>query len=177
MSESMRDQFEEVSLAHFVAQRATGAQISGDNGCEPTREALFWRTSEGDYGVKMFNAAWWGWKSALAQPSPVNTAPPAIENVAKWFGPYTDGGVALNELRKACAEMLGYDVDTWPGHGNAPLAIGAALGLRDNKAKTADQLRHALNELVNRTAPICESAYGPGMDLAFEEARRVLGVL
>lgn len=59
-----RDQFEEVALAHFVAQRAAGVQISGDNGCEPTRESLFWRDDKGDYGVRMFNAAWWGWKEA-----------------------------------------------------------------------------------------------------------------
>ncbi len=59
-----RDQFEEVAMAHFVAQRAAGVQISGDNGCEPTRESLFWRDDKGDYGVRMFNAAWWGWKEA-----------------------------------------------------------------------------------------------------------------
>ena len=59
-----RDQFEEAALAHFVAQRAAGVQISGDNGCEPTRESLFWRDDKGDYGVRMFNAAWWGWKEA-----------------------------------------------------------------------------------------------------------------
>ena len=59
-----RDQFEEAALAHFVAQRAAGVTISGDNGCETTRESLFWRDDKGDYGVRMFNAAWWGWKEA-----------------------------------------------------------------------------------------------------------------
>ena len=164
-----RDQFEEVALAHFVAQRAAGVQISGDNGCEPTRESLFWRTNEGDYGVRMFNAAWWGWKSA--------TEAIADKPASPWLGPYKDAAEALNELRKACAEMLGCDDETWPRHGNACLAIASALALRANKAKTADQLKTALNELVNRTAPICESNCGPGMDAAFWDARRVLGLL
>lgn len=206
-----RDQFEEVALAHFVAQRAAGVQISGDNGCEPTRESLFWRTNEGDYGVRMFNAAWWGWKEAavatrktcevacaqalehqgrICRGSPCETPalcelneqcvdPTATEAIADkpsspWLGPYKDAAEALDELRKACAEMLGYDAETWPRHGNACLAIASAVALRDNKAKTADQLKTALNELVNRTAPICESNCGPGMDAAFWDARRVL---
>ena len=208
-----RDQFEEVALTHFVAQRAAGVQISGDNGCEPTRESLFWRTDEGDYGVRMFNAAWWGWREAAKSKAPSYGDYPmlvlhaalskedmqavheysnalwqlareraATEVIAEkpaspWLGPYKDAAEALNELRKACAEMLGCDDETWPRHGNACLAIASALALRDNKAKTADQLKTALNELVNRTAPICESNCGPGMDAAFWDARRVLGLL
>jgi hypothetical protein len=33
------------------------------------------------------------------------------------------------ELRRACAELLKYDPDTWPTHGNVGLAIAAALAL------------------------------------------------
>lgn len=209
-----RDKFEEVALAHFVAQRAAGVQISGDNGCEPTRESLFWRTDEGDYGVRMFNAAWWGWKesaiatrktcyypklilhtplseadmhavheysNALWQLARERAATEAIADkpASPWLGPYKDAAEALDELRKACAEMLGYDAETWPRHGNACMAIASAVALRDNKAKTADQLKTALNELVNRTAPICEKArgYAPGVYEAFDDARRVLGLL
>ena len=108
-----RDQFEEVALAHFVAQRAAGVQISGDNGCEPTRESLFWRDDKGDYGVRMFNAAWWGWKEAaiatrktcevpsldeakLAQgegmPEPSQAQPPApCEAAREYMTGYSDG--------------------------------------------------------------------------------------
>ena len=74
-----RDQFEEVALAHFVAQRAAGVQISGDNGCEPTRESLFWRDDKGDYGVRMFNAAWWGWKEAAIATRKTCEVPPMDE--------------------------------------------------------------------------------------------------
>lgn len=37
---------------------------------------------------------------------------------------------SMDELRKACAEVIGADPQTWPDHGNAPLAIAASLGLR-----------------------------------------------
>ena len=49
---------------------------------------------------------------------------------SKWLGPFDDGAQALDELRRACAEIIGADPETWPTHGNAPLAIAAALGLR-----------------------------------------------
>lgn len=35
----------------------------------------------------------------------------------------------LDELRRSCAEILGQDPETWPPHGNAPLAIASALAL------------------------------------------------
>ncbi len=34
---------------------------------------------------------------------------------------------SMDELRLACADILGLDPATWPAHGNAPLAIAAAL--------------------------------------------------
>lgn len=56
-----------------------------------------------------------------AQPQPA---------ASKWLGPHTDGAQALDALRRACADIIGADPETWPDHGNAPLAIAAALGLR-----------------------------------------------
>ena len=38
-------------------------------------------------------------------------------------------GQELDELRRACAEILGQDPEAWPSHGNAPLAIASALAL------------------------------------------------
>ena len=38
--------------------------------------------------------------------------------------------MSADELRRACAETLKCDPDTWPDHGNAPLAIASALALR-----------------------------------------------
>ncbi|MFG1255930.1 hypothetical protein V5F79_01295 [Xanthobacter flavus] len=46
-----------------------------------------------------------------------------------WLGPYKDATTALNELRKSVAEIIGADPETWPDHGNAPLAIAATLAL------------------------------------------------
>jgi hypothetical protein len=36
---------------------------------------------------------------------------------------------AWEELRRAIAEMIGADVETWPDHGNAPLAIASYVAL------------------------------------------------
>lgn len=46
-----------------------------------------------------------------------------------WLGPYKDAATALNELRKSVAEIIGADPETWPDHGNSPLAIAATLAL------------------------------------------------
>lgn len=46
-----------------------------------------------------------------------------------WLGPYKDASTALNELRKSVAEIIGADPETWPDHGNAPLAIAATLAI------------------------------------------------
>jgi hypothetical protein len=59
-----------------------------------------------------------------------NAAQGAEPVASKWLGPCKDGAQALDELRRACAEIIGADPETWPTHGNAPLAIAAALGLR-----------------------------------------------
>lgn len=48
-----------------------------------------------------------------------------------WIGPHQNAWEALNELRRSVAEIIGADPDTWPDHGNAPLAIAAAIGLRE----------------------------------------------
>lgn len=48
----------------------------------------------------------------------------------KWLGPFTDAGQALDETRRAVAALLGADPETWPTHGNAPLAITAVVARR-----------------------------------------------
>lgn len=58
-----RARFEQAAMDHFHTRRQQG-NVLDDNGSPITRESLFWRTDEGDYGVRMFNAAWWGWKEA-----------------------------------------------------------------------------------------------------------------
>ena len=60
-----------------------------------------------------------------------------------WAGDTTrrEPGAELDSLRRAVAELLDTDQETWPAHGNAPLAIAAAI----TRFKVErDQLRAAL---------------------------------
>lgn len=122
-----RDQFEEVALAHFVAQRAAGVQISGDNGCEPTRESLFWRDENGNYGVLMFNAAWWGWKEAAIATRKTCEVPSLDEaNLAQGEGMPEPSQAQPPAPGEAAREyMTGYsDCKEWAGATNQAL-VGA----------------------------------------------------
>ena len=58
-----RARFEQAAMDHFHTRRQQG-NVLDDNGCPITRESLFWKDENGNYGVRMFNAAWWGWKEA-----------------------------------------------------------------------------------------------------------------
>ncbi|MFG1376109.1 hypothetical protein [Xanthobacter autotrophicus] len=60
--------------------------------------------------------------------SPTPPEPAKADSVA-WCGPYKSAADALNDLRKSVAEIIGEDPNTWPAHGNAPLAIAATLAL------------------------------------------------
>lgn len=71
-TQTERDRFEQAALAHFLARREAGLAID-DNGSPATAEALFWKDEAGNYGVKMFNAAWWGWQAALKVHREVDT--------------------------------------------------------------------------------------------------------
>lgn len=64
-----RPAFEAAALEHFAQRRAEGKAID-DNGSPATAESLFWKTPSGDYGVQMFNAAWWGYQAAVKAMSP-----------------------------------------------------------------------------------------------------------
>lgn len=63
----MAQDFEERALAMMRAKRIAGQPIRDDNNCDLTREALFWRKPNGDYGVEAFNQAWagyvWGYEA------------------------------------------------------------------------------------------------------------------
>lgn len=80
----------------------------------------------------------------------------AAEPVRQWLGPYTDAWTALNELRRAVAEVIGADPDVWPTHGNAPLAIAASVATRQM-------------ELEKRDAASAEPVRVPMTDEKFEE--------
>ncbi len=54
-------------------------------------------------------------------------------------------------LRRACAEVIGVDPETWPDHGNAELAIAACLALRTNEIKKLEADLDALREEIMKT--------------------------
>lgn len=58
-----REAFEAACYRQYVCQKAAGAIDTSAEG-DGTPEALFWKQPGGEYGVRMFNAAWWGWKNA-----------------------------------------------------------------------------------------------------------------
>lgn len=61
--EQERTAFEAAAYRHYLLQKARGKTDASAQG-DGTPEALFWKTDSGDYGVLMFNAAWWGWLAA-----------------------------------------------------------------------------------------------------------------
>lgn len=58
-----RAEFEKACYTQYVCKKAAGALDLSQDG-DGSQEALFWRQPDGDYGVLMFNAAWWGWCNA-----------------------------------------------------------------------------------------------------------------
>ena len=56
-----REAFEKAAYNHYLQRKATGKIDPSAEG-DGTPEAMFWRDENGNYGVLMFNAAWWGWQ-------------------------------------------------------------------------------------------------------------------
>ena len=63
-----RPQFEDACWAHYKGLKARGWSHP-DEGDPNSREALFWREANGQYGVRQIEAAWRGWlmREALSQ--------------------------------------------------------------------------------------------------------------
>ncbi len=53
----------------------------------------------------------------------------------------------IEEMRKAFAELLGCDPETWPEHGNAPLAMTAAFALALKKAEASQTFGNLESDL------------------------------
>lgn len=64
--------------------------------------------------------------------------------MSNWLGPFKTADDAIDVLRRSVAEIIGADPDTWPYHKNAPLAISAAVGLREGAIKQLRKERDAL---------------------------------
>jgi hypothetical protein len=60
-----RATFERLTFDYFLHRREAGHIDPSDQG-DGTPEALFWKDDLGNYGVRMFNAAWWAWKARAA---------------------------------------------------------------------------------------------------------------
>jgi len=56
---------------------------------------------------------------------------------------------SADELRRAIADLIGADPETWPDHGNAPLAIAASFALEQNRAEQAEAREAALQAALD----------------------------
>lgn len=63
--EHTRQQFEDHCWQHYMAERERRDMPGDVPDAFPTREQLFWRMTDGRYGVLMFNAAWLAWCWAM----------------------------------------------------------------------------------------------------------------
>lgn len=70
-----------------------------------------------------------------------------------WNGPHATAEAALDETRRTVAKVIGADPETWPDHGNAPLAIAATLALYK---EATDKLL-----LIEEEPPEIEKEEGP----------------
>jgi len=94
---------------------------------------------------------------------PAEAAPAPADEQAKWIGPHRNGWEALNETRKAVAEVIGANPETWPEHGNAPLAIAATLALRQPQPH-AEVTNAARDVLAERRRQVEQEGWTPAHD-------------
>lgn len=127
--------FEDRCWEHYLAERARRT-MPGDVEGEPTREGLFWRREDGQYGVLAFNTAWmayqWGMQAVRGQGVPDGFWPMARRRVFDYIRGAYDLG--YNDARNA---------RTIPGDG-APGYKG-----RDVEADHGGALLHALEALAS----------------------------
>ena len=119
-----------LALAEMLAAGHT-TQFNADKAAAALRE--FAGTMEPDPVGTVTHAGHVDWYD---QPPPavwtklyLHPPAPTTQEPVAWIGPYKSAWDALNELRKSCAEIIGADPETWPNHGNAPLAIAATLAI------------------------------------------------
>jgi hypothetical protein len=62
MNESEREVFEDEVFEYYSQIKAAGWH-NPDEG-DLSRESLFWRQPNGQYGVTNLNAAWWAWNKS-----------------------------------------------------------------------------------------------------------------
>lgn len=97
-------------------------------------------------------------------------APAAEAEPVGWRGPYATADAALDDLRLAVANTMGYNPETWPAHRNAPLAIAALVALLKGDAAAPPASQEALREardeygwlIEHGTSPVSSPAYYAG---------------
>ena len=65
------------------------------------------------------------------------------------------------QVRRAVAELEGLDPDTWPTHGNVPLAITAGYAMLINENKRLRRHVHDLQSGMYVNCVYCGHRYGP----------------
>lgn len=71
------------------------------------------------------------WQERLSSEMPLSTA--MQDEIDELRTKLAAAETSANELRRAVAEVIGADPETWPKHGNAPLAIAACVASQKMK--------------------------------------------
>lgn len=87
-----RESFEKAAYDHYLQRKAAGKVDPSAEG-DGTPEAMFWRDENGNYGVLMFNAAWWGWQAGIE----------AAAQVCDTLDPLLNGDLGV---AGACADAI-----------------------------------------------------------------------
>lgn len=80
--------------------------------------------------------------------------------------PETPDNKAMDDLRRAVAETIGEDPETWPAHGNAALAIAAVVALRavpETPTALTEDERERLARMMDNEVLLAETR-GSGKD-------------
>ena len=92
MTADTRPQFEDAIWAHYQGLKARGWSAP-EEGDPSSRESLFWRQENGQYGVRSVEAAWRGWcmRETALRPLPENRIEDLCEEVgfthwSEWDG-------------------------------------------------------------------------------------------
>lgn len=60
--QAQRERFEKACYAHYLQRHADGKTADRHTVAMQPHQ-LLWRQPDGEYGVLMFNVAWWAWKA------------------------------------------------------------------------------------------------------------------
>lgn len=135
MTDPNKQAFEDAIWNYYQDLKAMGWSDSAE-GDPSSREALFWRTPTGLYGVEQLNAAWKGWQLAMSKTKPLT--PSEVNRLYMFLMAEQQDGLTHEQFRRAAAgvqKALGLtgQLDapagqkTWCGY--AATMVGAYLGM------------------------------------------------